>query len=109
MSKRDVQLHFRVTKEEAEQIRLKMDAAGIKSPGAYLRKMALNGYCIRLDLHDVNQLVFLLRNCANNLNQYVKVAHETGSIYEADIRDLQERFDDFWEMAREVMTRLSSI
>ena len=109
MSKRDVQLHFRVTKEEAEQIRLKMDAAGIKSSGAYLRKMALNGYCIRLDLHDVNQLVFLLRNCANNLNQYVKEAHETGSIYEADIRDLQERFDDFWEMAREVMTRLSSI
>ena len=58
-----------------------MDELGIRSMGAYLRKMALDGYCIRLDLQDVKALVSLLRICSNNLNQYAKRANETGSIY----------------------------
>lgn len=108
-SARTKRIHFLVTPEEEAQINAKMQEAGIKNRNAYLRKMALNGYCIKLDLRDVRKMVSLLRNCANNLNQYVKRAHETGSIYEADIRDLQARFAEFWEMARDVMIRLSSI
>ena len=56
-------------------------------------KMALDGYCIRLDLQDVKALVSLLRICSNNLNQYAKRANETGSIYRADIEDLQKRLE----------------
>ena len=70
MEKRNVQMHFRVTKSEAERIHEKMDEIGVKSLGAYLRKMALDGYCINLDLRDVKEFVSLLRRCSNNLNQY---------------------------------------
>ena len=54
-------------------------------------------------------LVSLLRICSNNLNQYAKRANETGSIYEADIKDLQERLETIWADMKEVLVRLASI
>ena len=77
MAKRDQDVHFLASKEEVERIHQKMDELGIRSMGAYLRKMALDGYCINLDLQDVKALVSLLRICSNNLNQYAKRANET--------------------------------
>ena len=71
--------------------------------------MALDGYCVKLDLQGVKELVSLLRRCSNNLNQYAKRANETGSIYQEDIRDLQARLDEIWQCARELLSRLASI
>ena len=109
MAKRDKRIHFLVSKEEEEQIRERMELIGVKNRNAFLRKMALNGYCINLDLSDVNELVRLLRICSNNLNQYARRANETGNIYEADIKDLQERLDEIWEDMKEVLVHLASI
>lgn len=109
MSKRDQDVHFLASKEEVERIRQKMEEIGIRSMGAYLRKMALDGYCINLNLQDVKTLVSLLRICSNNLNQYAKRANETGSIYAADIQDLQERLEEIWIGMKEILVRLSSI
>ena len=109
MSKRDRDVHFLASKEEVERIHQKMDELGIRSMGAYLRKMALDGYCINLDLQDVKEMVSLLRRCSNNLNQYAKRANETGSIYQADINDLQERLEEIWTDMKEVLVRLASI
>lgn len=107
--KRSVQIHFRLTPSEAERLRTKMKEAGIQSQGAYLRKMVLDGYCVRLDLKDVREMVSLLRRCSNNLNQYAKRANETGSIYLADLNDLQERMQQLWQLVREILVRLSNI
>ena len=109
MAKRDRDVHFLVSKEEVERIHQKNDELGIRSIGAYLRKMALDGYCINLDLQDVKEMVSLLRRCSNNLNQYAKRANETGSIYQADINDLQERLEEIWMDMKEVLVRLASI
>lgn len=109
MAKRDQDVHFLASKEEVERIHEKMAELGIRSKGVYLRKMALDGYCINLDLQDVKELVSLLRRCSNNLNQYARRANETGSIYEADIKDLQERLEEIWVGMKEILVRLSSI
>ena len=109
LSRRDQDVHFLASKEEVQRIHEKMDELGIRSMGAYLRKMALDGYCINLDLQDVKELVSLLRRCSNNLNQYAKRANETGNIYESDIKDLQERLEEIWTDMKEVLVRLSSI
>ena len=71
--------------------------------------MALDGYCINLDLRDVKEFVSLLRRCSNNLNQYAKRANETDSIYQDDIKDVQERLDEVWDAAKEMLVHLSSI
>ncbi len=109
MAKRDQDVHFLASKEEVERIHQKMGEIGVRSMGAYLRKMALDGYCINLELQDVKVLVSLLRICSNNLNQYAKRANETGSIYEADIKDLQDRLEEIWLEMKEVLVHLSSI
>ena len=109
MQKRDRDVHFLASKEEVERIHQKMDELGVRSMGAYLRKMALDGYCINLDLQDVKEMVSLLRRCSNNLNQYAKRANETGNIYESDIKDLQERLEEIWTDMKEVLVHLSSI
>ena len=109
MAKRDQDVHFLASKEEVERIHQKMEEIGVRSMGAYLRKMALDGYCINLDLQDVKELVSLLCRCSNNLNQYAKRANETGNIYEADIKDLQERLDKIWDGMKDVLVHLSSI
>lgn len=107
--KRDEILILRVSPSDKERIRMKMEELGISNMSAYIRKMALDGYCVNLDLTDVKELVRLLRQCSNNLNQYAKKAHQTGSIYEEDVRDLKERFDEFWRIGKELLTRLSTI
>jgi hypothetical protein len=98
-----------VTEQEHEQIKRKMLQYGTKNMGAYLRKMAIDGYVVRLDLADVKEMVSLLRYSSNNLNQYTKRAHQTGRVYLTDIYDLKNSFERLWEMADQIMTRLSLI
>ena len=107
--KRTVQMKFRVTEGEARLIRKKMSEVGIRSPGAYLRKMAMDGYCIKLEIKELREVRFLLRNAANNLNQYAKQANTTGAIYKKDIDDLKKRLDEIWEIMKEILSQLSKI
>ena len=109
MRQKTEMLHFRVTPQELERIRQKKAELGIRNMGAYLRKMAMDGYCVNLDLSDVTRVSSLLVRCSNNLNQYAKRANETDSIYAEDIRDLQERLDEIREMQRQVLKRLAGI
>ena len=102
-------IFVKVTPEEKEKIRQRMDKMGVKNMSAFMRKMAIDGYCVKLDLSDVNEMVRLLRYAGNNLNQYAKKANETGSIYADDIRDLQERLEELWEMAKAILARLADI
>ena len=109
MEKRNETIILRVTKSERVRIQEKMEELGIRNMSAYIRKMALDGYCVKLDLEDVREMVSLLRYCSNNLNQYARKANVTGNIYEEDIRDIQNRQEELWEQARQILLRLSSI
>ncbi len=107
--KRSIPIIIMVNEREKAQIEEKMRQLGTKNMGSYIRKMAIDGYVVRLDLSDISELVSLLRRSSNNLNQYAKRAHETGRIYEADIEDIQTSLKSVWEKADQIMTRLSTI
>lgn len=109
MRERNQEIHVLLLPEEMERIKQKMAELGIINRSAYVRKMALDGYCINLDLKDMKEMVSLLRRCSNNLNQYAKRANESGSIYAGDIRDLQARQNEIWEIAKEMLARLATI
>lgn len=109
MGRLNEKLKFRISAEEVERIKVKMEDAGILNMSAYIRKMALDGICIRVDLGDVRQLVILLRRCSNNLEQYARKANETGSVYAAEIANLQNRLDEIWELTRQSLARLATI
>lgn len=105
----DQQLHFRVSKPELERIRNKMEASGILSIGSYLRKMALDGYCLHLDLPQLRRMAYLLQMCSNNLNQYAKVANENGQIYTADLEDLRARLDELISVSKQILAKLTEL
>ena len=109
MARQDSMIYVRVTQEEWNEIHKRMEGAGMRNLSAYMRKMALNGYLIHLDLSDVREVLRLLRISSNNLNQYAKRANETGSIYETDIKELQETLCKILAMMGEILDRLSNI
>ena len=89
--KRDVPVLFWVSDAEMEAIQQKMAQFGTKNLSAYLRKMAVDGYVVQLDLPELKELVSLLRRSSNNLNQLTRRVHETGRIYDADLEDIAQR------------------
>ena len=106
---RDIRIVFCVSETERDLINEKMELAGIRNREAYLRKMTLDGYIIKLDLSSVNELVKLLRNATNNLNQIARRANETNNIYRDDIKDLQEHYNGLWKQADDIMKKLAEI
>ena len=104
-----VHFNFYASEEEAALIRQRVKDSGMVNLSGYLRKMAITGYHINLDLSDVRELVSLLRRCSNNLNQMVKRANETRSIYEADVEDLRKQYEKLWEAANGILTGLAKI
>ena len=107
--KRSVQLNFRVSEEELAAIESKMEQLGILNREAYLRKMALDGYAVRLDLPELKELLSLLRRHSSNLNQLARRVNTTGRVYEADLADIAKRQEQLWESVREVLNQLASI
>ena len=107
--KRSVQLNFRVSEEELAAIESKMEQLGILNREAYLRKMALDGYAVRLDLPELKELLTLLRRHSSNLNQLARRVNATGRVYEADLADIAKRQEQLWESVREVLNRLAAL
>lgn len=96
-NKKSVRVEFVMSEQEAELVKGRMAELGITNLSAYLRKMAVDGYIIHLDMGDIQEMVRLLRICSNNLNQYARRANETGSVYAADVEDLRTRLDGLWD------------
>ena len=107
--KRDIMLRFRVTPEERELIEERMAQLGTTNMAAYLRKIAIDGYVLKLDLPELKEMVSLLRRSNNNLNQIAKRVNETGRIYDADIGCLLGNQEQLWAAANEILTRLAQL
>ena len=106
--RRDIHLHVMVTAEELAGIRNRMDEAGLTNAGASMRKMALNGYILHVDLSPVKELVSLQRRCANNLNQVAVHANMYG-IYPEEIAGLQRDYEKLWGQVSNVLKELSEL
>lgn len=107
--KRDVPILFRVSSEEKEQIDRRMADLGIVNMAAYLRKMALDGYIVNLDIPELRELVSLMRRSSNNLNQIAKRVNTTGRIYASDMEDMLQKQEQLWEGVNTILLKLASI
>ena len=107
--RRPIHLHVMVSEEELALIRERMAEAGVRNLGAYVRKMALNGYVLHVDLSDVRELVSLQRRCSNNLNQVAIQANTYGGIYPEEIKALQRDYETLWEPLSDLLKKLSAV
>ena len=86
-----------------------MREAGTTNMGAYLRKMALDGYVLRLDLPELKEMLSQLRYMGNNVNQIAKRANEVGVIDEMDIRGVSKRQERMLEQMARLLEKLSGL
>ena len=105
--KRPIRIVFYLNEQEQALLKEKMMEANIQNREAYIRKMILDGYVIRMDFTDVRRMIWLLSNATNNLNQLAKQANETRSVAVSDIRNLREDYEKLWGIAREMGRKLS--
>ena len=72
--------------------------------GAYLRKMAIDGYLIYMDTTDIKAFTAELGAIGRNINQIAKRVNAGGSVYQADIQEIQERLDEIWQLQRRILS-----
>lgn len=106
---RDVPIYVWVRPDELEAIRERMAQAGIRNLSAYIRKMALTGYVLNVDLSPVQELVSLQRRCSNNLNQVAIQANTYGGIYPEEIKALQRDYETLWGPLSDLLKKLSAV
>ena len=106
---RKVQLNFRVAEREKQLIEERMQEIGTTNREAYLRKIAIDGMLVKLEVPELKELVSLMRRTSNNVNQIARRLNETGRIYEVDIADVQNQQEQLWDMLNSLITKISGI
>ena len=101
--KRNIQMKFWVTEEEKRLIDEKMAQLPTKRYGAYLRKMAIDGYIIQVDTRDIKEMNKLLSALGRNINQIAKRVNAGGPTYQADMEEIRERLDQIWQLQRRIL------
>ena len=109
MADRNIVKIIRMTPDELQMIQQKMQQFGTTNFSAFVRKMAIDGYVVKLELPELKEMVSLLRYSSNNLNQLTKRVHETGRIYDADLDDLHQSQERLWDAARDILSALAKL
>ena len=107
--RRNIRISVRLTEEEHRLLNEKMARIGVTNQEAFLRKMALDGLVIRLDLPELKQMISLLRYTSNNINQIAKRLNESGRAYDTDLAEILEKQKQLWQLANDILTKLSRI
>ena len=104
--KRNIQMKFYVTEEEKALIDEKMKLLPTQRYGAYLRKMAIDGYVIYTDTANIKEFNEGLRDIGKNINQIARRLNSGAPAYEADITEIQERLEQIWQLQRRILSNL---
>ena len=107
--KRPILLRFFVNTEEQLLIQQKMAQLGTDNLSAYLRKMAIDGHIIKLEIPELKEMISLLRRSSNNINKIAKRVNGTGRIYIDDLSEIRDSQDRLWSSANEILKALSRI
>lgn len=107
--RRNIRISVRLTEEEHRLLKEKMERVDVTNQEPFLRKMALGGLVIKLDLPELKEMLSLLRYTSNNINQIAKRLNESGRAYETDFSDIQKKQEQLWGLANEILMKLSAI
>ncbi len=106
---RSIVIRFRATPDEQEKIRERMEQLGTDNMSAFLRKMAIDGYIVKLEMPELKEMLTLLRRSSSNINQIAKRVNETGRLYGEDMEEILQNQERLWQAANEILTQLSSL
>ena len=99
---REQQIHLRVSQDEYDLIRQKMKQSGCVNMSAYLRKMAIDGLIVKLDMPEMKEILRLLQYNGNNINQIAKRLNADEGIYASDVADIKGKQAEILKLIREI-------
>ena len=102
--KRSIILRCPVTAEERALIEQKMAQLPTRRIGAYIRKMAIDGYIIYTDTADIKAFTAELSAIGRNINQIAKKLNAGGPAYQTDLDEIRERLDQIWQLQRRILS-----
>ena len=106
---REIQVIVRVIEPELLLIRQKLQLMCVRNMQAYLRKMAIYGYAVKLDLPEQREAVAMLGRYNGSINQIAKRANETGRVYDTDIQEIRASQKEIWKKIDDLLTRLGAL
>ena len=109
MEKREVTIKIRLSESELSMIRDKMDAYGTGNMSAFIRKMAIDGYVVKLDLPELKEMTRLLSSYSNNLNQIAKRVNADGNFYSTDFDEICQHQENLWNAAEKIIRTLAKL
>ena len=68
--------------------------------GAYLRKMAIDGYIVNTDTTPLKKQYEEMHKIGVNINQITKKVNSTGDLYSEEMQELKEMEKEFWRILR---------
>ena len=86
-----------------------MALAGTDNLRAYLRKMAVDGFVVRVDMDGVLETVKLLRSISGNVNQIARRCNETRNIYAQDVEDLRQGYNQVWREIEKLTKKFETL
>lgn len=98
---RPIRIEFCVSDYEHQLIKSKMAQLGTRNRGAYLRKMAIDGYIIKVDYTEQRKIAAAVSRVASNINHICRRISSTGHIYDEDIAELKARQSEIWELLKQ--------
>ena len=107
--KRDKQLKIWVSKEELDMIHQKMAEFGTSNMGAFVRKMVIDGYIVKLDIPELREILHQLGPIGNNVNQMARKLNAGGSIYREDLAEVNAKLDAVYKLQRRILKKLAKI
>ena len=106
---RDKMITFWVTEDELAKINANMEKLGTSNLSAYLRKMAITGLIVQLDIPELKQIVSLMRRTSANINQMAKHINQGDPVAVQQIGGLHEQQKEIWSGVRGVLQQLSTL
>ena len=103
------QIHIKLSDKELEMIRDRMEQMGFKNMSAYIRKMAIDGYCINVDFTAIHELAKMMCIDSRNINQIAKAANTYGWVDEKIIADMKAEHEKVLETVKEYFDKLLEI
>lgn len=104
---RNVEIKIRFTPDELDYLTSKMQQSGIRNREAYLRKMAMDGLVVKLDIPQLKEMIYLLGKMGNNINQIAKQANTTQQVHDYDLYYIHQALDALWDKANRVLQSLA--
>ena len=106
---KDISMHFFVSQAEFDLIEQNMALSGNTNLSAFLRKMAIDGMVIKLDMPEIREMLKLLRRANANINQIAKHLHETGRVYDTDLEEILGYQKEIYKGQNELLSRLANL